>query len=222
MSRPAVVDKLIKLGTITLGNSYHSLLKSGFSNSKSDLDTRVSFKVIPSAFPLLSVLHSFTSFTSPSRSSDIVNQITKWSGMDPSLHKSLLSQCAVYELWVPQLALPSVTTHYRFHNKCYSVHKLLCFLFCLQYSVSRGASATPTFYVNGFELPGAGSPMDFEEWRKTIDPLVKPQEVDVRDTFLSFLTQPSYQYYFLCSAKPNSHLIYITYMFSLCLFCRVQ
>jgi len=46
--------------------------------------------------------------------------------------------------------------------------------------------------VNGFELPGAGSPKDYEGWRDTIDPLVKPQEVDIRDTFLSFLTQPSY------------------------------
>jgi len=62
----------------------------------------------------------------------------------------------------------------------------------LQYSVSRGVSATPTFYVNGFELPGAGSPKDYEGWRDTMDPLVKPQEVDIRDTFLSFLTQPSY------------------------------
>ncbi|EOA38448.1 hypothetical protein CARUB_v10010092mg, partial [Capsella rubella] len=104
MSRPAVVDKLIELGTVTLGNSYHSPLKSGFSNSKSDLATRISFK----------------------------------------------------------------------------------------YSVSRGVSATPTFYVNGFELPGAGSPKDYEGWRDTIDPLVKPHEVDMRDTFLSFLTQSSY------------------------------
>jgi len=63
MSRPAVVEELIKLGTVTLGNSYHSPLKSGFSNSKSDLATRVSFKVIPSAFPLLSFtyLNIFTS-----------------------------------------------------------------------------------------------------------------------------------------------------------------
>ncbi|CAN8304664.1 unnamed protein product [Cochlearia groenlandica] len=104
MSRPAVVEQLVKLGTVTLGNSYHSPLKAGFINSKSDLATRVSFK----------------------------------------------------------------------------------------YSVSRGVSATPTFYVNGFELPGAGSPMDFEGWRNTIDPLVKPQEMDIEDTFLSFLTQPSY------------------------------
>lgn len=63
MSRPAVVDNLIKLGTVTLGNSYHSPLISGFSNSKSDLATRVSFKVTPSAFPLLSFtyLNIFTS-----------------------------------------------------------------------------------------------------------------------------------------------------------------
>ncbi|CAN6821481.1 unnamed protein product, partial [Brassica oleracea] len=82
MPRPAVVDKLVKLGTVTLGSSYHYPLKSSFRNSKSDLDTRVSFK----------------------------------------------------------------------------------------YSVSRGVSSTPTFYVNGFELLDAGSPIDFEGWKNTIDP----------------------------------------------------
>ncbi|KAH0872627.1 hypothetical protein HID58_069989, partial [Brassica napus] len=44
MPRPAVVNKLVKLGTVTLGSSYHYPLKSGFRNSKYDLDTRVSFK----------------------------------------------------------------------------------------------------------------------------------------------------------------------------------
>ncbi|WZZ64399.1 hypothetical protein YC2023_075769 [Brassica napus] len=82
MPRPAVVNKLVKLGTVTLGSSYHYPLKSGFRNSKYDLDTRVSFK----------------------------------------------------------------------------------------YSVSRGVSSTPTFYVNVFELLDAGSPIDFEGWKNTIDP----------------------------------------------------
>ncbi|KAF3521345.1 hypothetical protein F2Q69_00049122 [Brassica cretica] len=90
MPRPAVVDKLVKLGTVTLGSSYHYPLKSGFRNSKSDLDTRVSFK----------------------------------------------------------------------------------------YSVSRGVSSTPTFYVNGFELLDAGSPIDFEGWKNTIDPFVNPRELN--------------------------------------------
>ncbi|CAF1968079.1 unnamed protein product, partial [Brassica napus] len=44
MPRPAVVDKLVKLVTVTLGSSYHYPLKSGFRNSKSDLGTRISFK----------------------------------------------------------------------------------------------------------------------------------------------------------------------------------
>ncbi|CAN6934849.1 unnamed protein product [Brassica oleracea] len=90
MPRPAVVDKLVKLGTVTLGSSYHYPLKSSFRNSKSDLDTRVSFK----------------------------------------------------------------------------------------YSGSRGVSSTPTFYVNGFELLDAGSPIDFEGWKNTIDPLVNPRELN--------------------------------------------
>ncbi|KAL0677399.1 hypothetical protein Bca4012_005380 [Brassica carinata] len=44
MPRPAVVEKLVKLVTVTLGSSYHYPLKSGFRNSKSDLGTRISFK----------------------------------------------------------------------------------------------------------------------------------------------------------------------------------
>ncbi|KFK42037.1 hypothetical protein AALP_AA2G203700 [Arabis alpina] len=44
LSRPEVVDKIVKLGTVTLGNSYEHVLKSGFSDSKSDLATKVSFK----------------------------------------------------------------------------------------------------------------------------------------------------------------------------------
>ncbi|KAG2248803.1 hypothetical protein Bca52824_088431 [Brassica carinata] len=30
-----------------------------------------------------------------------------------------------------------------------------------KYSASRGVYGTPTFYVNGFVLPDAGSPLDF-------------------------------------------------------------
>ncbi|KAF3518172.1 hypothetical protein DY000_02061420 [Brassica cretica] len=46
------------------------------------------------------------------------------------------------------------------------------------YSGSRGVSSTPTFYVNGFELLDAGSPIDFEGWKNTIDPLVNPRELN--------------------------------------------
>ncbi|CAA0337220.1 unnamed protein product [Arabidopsis thaliana] len=44
LSRPAVVEKIVELGTVSLGNSYQSVLKSGFSDNKSDRATRVSFK----------------------------------------------------------------------------------------------------------------------------------------------------------------------------------
>uniref|UniRef100_A0A1J3CRV1 Thioredoxin-like fold domain-containing protein n=1 Tax=Noccaea caerulescens TaxID=107243 RepID=A0A1J3CRV1_NOCCA len=44
LSRPAVVDRIVKLGEVTLGNSYQSVLKSGFRDTKSDRATRVSFK----------------------------------------------------------------------------------------------------------------------------------------------------------------------------------
>ncbi|CAE5964289.1 unnamed protein product [Arabidopsis arenosa] len=44
LTRAAVVEKIVELGTVTLGKSYQSVLKSGFSDKKSDRATRVSFK----------------------------------------------------------------------------------------------------------------------------------------------------------------------------------
>ncbi|XP_065880228.1 uncharacterized protein [Euphorbia lathyris] len=41
-----------------------------------------------------------------------------------------------------------------------------------KFSASRGVYGTPMFYVNGFVLPDAGSPLDYNGWRKIIDPLV--------------------------------------------------
>ncbi|VVA25795.1 PREDICTED: thioredoxin [Prunus dulcis] len=41
-----------------------------------------------------------------------------------------------------------------------------------KYSASRGVYATPTFFLNGFVLPDAGSPTDFNGWKKIIDPLI--------------------------------------------------
>ncbi|KAB1203620.1 hypothetical protein CJ030_MR8G000663 [Morella rubra] len=41
-----------------------------------------------------------------------------------------------------------------------------------EYSTSRGVSGTPFFFVNGFLLPGGGSAIDFNGWRKIIDPLI--------------------------------------------------
>ncbi|RID75192.1 hypothetical protein BRARA_B02249 [Brassica rapa] len=98
LSRPDVVEKIVKLGTATLGNSYRHVLKSGFTDTISDRATRVSFK----------------------------------------------------------------------------------------YSASRGVYGTPTFYVNGFVLSDAGSPLDFGGWRKVIDPLVQTHKVEKQDDLLSF------------------------------------
>ncbi|KAF2324726.1 hypothetical protein GH714_016512 [Hevea brasiliensis] len=42
-----------------------------------------------------------------------------------------------------------------------------------KYSTSRGVFDTPTFYVNGFALPEAGSAIDYNGWRSIIDPLIK-------------------------------------------------
>ncbi|KAH0920216.1 hypothetical protein HID58_027876 [Brassica napus] len=44
LTRPEVVGRIVKLGTATLGNSYHHVLKSGFNDTKSERATRVSFK----------------------------------------------------------------------------------------------------------------------------------------------------------------------------------
>lgn len=100
LSRPEVVERIVKLGTGTLGNSYQHVLKSGFNDTISDRATRVSFK----------------------------------------------------------------------------------------YSASRGVYGTPTFYVNGFVLPGAGSPLDFGGWKKVIDPLVQRHKVEMmRDDLISNL-----------------------------------
>ncbi|CAK7346128.1 unnamed protein product [Dovyalis caffra] len=41
-----------------------------------------------------------------------------------------------------------------------------------KYSTSRGVFGTPSFFVNGFLLPDTGSPLDYNGWRRIIDPLV--------------------------------------------------
>ncbi|KAL4284503.1 hypothetical protein GQ457_16G012680 [Hibiscus cannabinus] len=44
-----------------------------------------------------------------------------------------------------------------------------------KYSASRGVYGTPTFYINGFVLPGSGSTIDYKGWRSFIDPLLLGQ-----------------------------------------------
>ncbi|KAK7310988.1 hypothetical protein RJT34_08822 [Clitoria ternatea] len=41
-----------------------------------------------------------------------------------------------------------------------------------KYAASRGVYGTPFFYVNGFLLPDIGEAIDYNAWRKVIDPLV--------------------------------------------------
>uniref|UniRef100_A0A1D1Y109 Serine protease inhibitor 3/4 n=1 Tax=Anthurium amnicola TaxID=1678845 RepID=A0A1D1Y109_9ARAE len=40
------------------------------------------------------------------------------------------------------------------------------------YGCSRGVIGTPFFFVNGFPLPGAGSALNYDQWRAIIDPLL--------------------------------------------------
>ncbi|KAK4429424.1 hypothetical protein Salat_1242800 [Sesamum alatum] len=44
-SRAAVLDQIAKFVTKSLGNTYHAAIKSGFTDSKTDRATRVSFKL---------------------------------------------------------------------------------------------------------------------------------------------------------------------------------
>ena len=42
----------------------------------------------------------------------------------------------------------------------------------LQYGCTRGVAGAPFFLVNGFLLPGGGSPIDYNTWTGILDPLV--------------------------------------------------
>ncbi|CAN4105232.1 unnamed protein product [Withania somnifera] len=43
-----------------------------------------------------------------------------------------------------------------------------------KYGCVKGVYGTPFFFVNGFPLPDAGSPLDYKAWRDIIDPLFSP------------------------------------------------
>ena len=51
--------------------------------------------------------------------------------------------------------------------------------FLLQYGCSRGVIGTPFFFVNGFALPDAGSPLEYEQWEEIIKPLLTDSEKDL-------------------------------------------
>ncbi|KMS99600.1 hypothetical protein BVRB_1g022470 [Beta vulgaris subsp. vulgaris] len=84
MTRVEILDHIVNFTTKSVGHAYYSAVKSGFSDRKTNLKTRVSFK----------------------------------------------------------------------------------------YGCSRGVYGTPAFFVNGFPLPDVGSSIDYNGWRKIIDPLV--------------------------------------------------
>ncbi|KAK4374305.1 hypothetical protein RND71_004982 [Anisodus tanguticus] len=43
-----------------------------------------------------------------------------------------------------------------------------------KYGCVKGVYGAPFFFVNGFPLPGAGSPLDYKAWRNILDPLFSP------------------------------------------------
>lgn len=44
-----------------------------------------------------------------------------------------------------------------------------------KYGCVKGVYGTPFFFVNGFPLPDAASPLDYKTWRNTLDPLISPE-----------------------------------------------
>ncbi|KAL1542873.1 hypothetical protein AAHA92_19909 [Salvia divinorum] len=47
--------------------------------------------------------------------------------------------------------------------------------YAFKYGCIRGVYATPFFFVNGFPLADTGSALDYEGWRKVLDPLVSEE-----------------------------------------------
>uniref|UniRef100_A0A803NKU8 Thioredoxin-like fold domain-containing protein n=1 Tax=Cannabis sativa TaxID=3483 RepID=A0A803NKU8_CANSA len=56
-----------------------------------------------------------------------------------------------------------------------------------KYSAARGVYGTPTFFINGFQLPDAGSPLDFNGWKTIIDPLIGNKTTKNSDNMHYFL-----------------------------------
>ncbi|KAI3472794.1 hypothetical protein Pfo_031031 [Paulownia fortunei] len=50
-----------------------------------------------------------------------------------------------------------------------------------KYGCLRGVYGTPFFFVNGFPLPDAGSPLNYKGWREVIDPLVSKKGANWQD-----------------------------------------
>lgn len=59
MSRASIVNEIVKFVTKAVGNSYHSSVEAGFNDRKTDLTTRVSFKVKLNSIYLLFFLFSY-------------------------------------------------------------------------------------------------------------------------------------------------------------------
>ncbi|XP_027355697.1 uncharacterized protein LOC113865392 [Abrus precatorius] len=55
-----------------------------------------------------------------------------------------------------------------------------------KYAASRGVYGTPFFYVNGFLLPDTGAAVDYNTWRKVIDPLVGAKKSSKSEESLHF------------------------------------
>ena len=106
-------------------------------------------------------------------------------------------------------------------------HFLLCehcsysTLSVMQYSTSRGVFGTPFFFVNGFVLPDAGSPLDYNGWRSIIDPLVgakSSQSINVPHfIWRAWLERPqALRYMFVCVEERINTVLYSVEFLYLC------
>jgi protein-disulfide isomerase len=56
-----------------------------------------------------------------------------------------------------------------------------------KYSALRGVYGTPTFFINGFVLPDAGSSVDFSGWKTVIDQLINKEAPKKEENLHFFL-----------------------------------
>lgn len=117
------MNDIVKFASEAVGESYYGTLKSGFDNRKTDLKTRISFKVLQT-------------------------------------------------FWHTKITWIDAMFRHRSYQDFISIYFNIWMYFVIQYSASRGVYGTPTFFVNGFQLPDSGSSLDFNRWKSFIDPLI--------------------------------------------------
>ncbi|XP_047328938.1 uncharacterized protein LOC124932362 [Impatiens glandulifera] len=55
-----------------------------------------------------------------------------------------------------------------------------------KYGCSRGVYGTPFFFVNGFVLPDGGSAIDYFQWRRILDPVIKGADLKEKKNIIEW------------------------------------